>query len=211
MIGHVTRHLVFAVLLLGPGTLAAEPPTINPFGRAPTVRDDALPGYVEMSDGTVHPGNLYLTRDKRLEIFDQKLQRQREVPLRALKQIECRVSRQWMEKEWKFKELASEEKMFTGRTYPVREYAHRITLHDDRTITGTLAGIVYLQPASSSSSTRPGASRTGPKQERYLLHKRDKGKIGDKLESLLYVKWIKLGEDALAEGKKRASGSRAKK
>ena len=59
----------------------ADPPAINPFGPKTAVRDDAVPGYIETSDGVIHPGRIYLTRDKRLEIVDEQLQRQREIPL----------------------------------------------------------------------------------------------------------------------------------
>ncbi len=202
---------ITAVLICGASDTPAadEPPVINPFGPRPTVRDDAFPGYVELSDGTIRPGNIYLTRDKRLKIYDEQMKRHREVPLRVVKQIECRVKREWMEKEWKFKELASDEKMYTGRTYPVREYAYQITLGDDRKITGALSGLIYVQPLMSSSpGERPAMS---PKAERYLLHQRDKGKIGDKLESVVYVRFVRLGEEALAEGQKKLAEQEADK
>ena len=188
----------------------ADPPVIDPFGRKPPVREDAVPGYVETSDGAVHPGQIYLTRDKRLKIYDEKLKRQREIPLRVVKQIECRVKKEWIEKEWKFKEAAKAEKMYTGRTYPAREYLHVITLRDDRTITGPLSAIVYVRP-SRAAADEPGRYPARVKPQRYLLHKRDKGKVGDELKSLVYVKVIRLGYDALAEGEKKAAEQRAKK
>ena len=187
----------------------AEPPAINPFGRKPTVREDAVPGYVETSDGAVHPGRIYLTRDKRLKIYDDKLRRQREVPLRAIEQIECKVIKQWMEKEWKFKQLASSEKMYTGRSYPAREYIHVITLAEKRTITGPLSAIVYVDPSPAAAESGSPGARAKP--ERYLLNKRDKGKVGGNLKSLVYVRLIKLGEEALAEGRKKAAEQRTKK
>ena len=204
--------LAVCVLLSSAGQSAggADPPVIDPFGRKPPAREDAVPGYVETSDGAVHPGQIYLTRDKRLKIYDEKLKRQREIPLRAVRQIECRVKKEWIEKEWKFKEAAKAEKMYTGRTYPAREYLHAITLRDKRTITGPLSAIVYVQP-SAAAAGEPGAYRPRTKPERYLLHKRSKGKIGDDLKSLVYVKRIKLGYEALAEGRKKAAEQRAKK
>ena len=96
---------------------AAEPPTIDPFGQAPAAREDGIPGYIELSDGTVRPGLIYLTRDMRLKVYDEQLQRQREAPLQAVKQIECNVKREWMEREWRFKETTSDEKVYTGRSY----------------------------------------------------------------------------------------------
>jgi hypothetical protein len=187
-----------------PSPGASDPPAINPFGPAPSVREDAVPGYVETSDGAIYPGQLYLTRDVRLKIFDEKLQRQREVPWRAVTQIQCQVKREWLEKEWEFKQAASSEKVFTGRSYPAREYLHTITLRDGRTITGPLSAIVYVQ-SDGAAAGQPGGYPARAKPEQYLLHKRDKGKTGDDLKSLVYVKLIKLGDEALAEGRKKAA------
>jgi hypothetical protein len=181
---------------------AAEPPAINPFGNAPTEREDAIPGCLELSDGSIHPGTIYLTREARLKIYDEKLERQREVPLQAIKQIDCTVKKEWMEKEWKFQETTSDEKIFTGRDYPSREYLHTITLKDGRTITGPLSAIVYVKPnPDKSKATEAAGEQSEP--ERFLLNKRNKGEIGETLKSLVYVKRIKLGEDALVEGLKR--------
>ena len=196
----VLRAVVAVVLAVAMLPVAAgEPPVINPFGQAPSQREDAVPGYVELSDGTIHTGQIYLTRDKRLQVYDEKMKRQREVPLRVVKQIECKVAKEWMEKQWKFKDAASSEKMYTGREYPARQYVHTITLQDGRTITGPLSGVVYVQP-------QPDRQRSQP--ERFILHKRAKGQLDEKLESLKYVKRIKLGTDALAEGRRKAGQRR---
>jgi len=196
-----------AIAPAGPLLGADEPPALNPFGPVKTERDDAVPGYVEMSDGTIHTGNIYMTRDKRLKIYDEGLKRQREIPLRVVKQIECQVKKEWMEKEWRFKELALDEKYYTGRTYPAREYLHTITLRDDRTIAGPLAEIIYVQPYIYSPSD-PRSYRPDVKPLRFLFHKRDKGEVGTDLKSLAYVKVVKLGEEALEEGRRKAAAHR---
>ncbi len=187
--------LAVSTILCAAALSAAEPPALNPFGPATSEgqakRNDAVPGCLELSDGSIHPGMIYLTRDKRLKIYDERLERQREVPLQAVKQIECKVKKEWMEKEWKFKETTSDEKILTGRTYPAREYIHTITLRSGRTITGPLAAIVYVQASPQQDA------------ERFLLNKRNKGEAGKTLKSLIYVKRIKLGEDALEDGKKK--------
>lgn len=185
-------------------TWAADPPALNPFGPVRRDRDDAVPGYIEMSDGKIYPGSIYMTRDKRLKIYEDKTKRQREVPLRVVKQIDCWVLEEWMEREWRFKELALNEKYYTGREYPAREYRHAITLQDGRMIAGPLAEIVYVRPfAESPQPGQPLAANLKP--ERFLLHKRDKGEIDTEMEALRYVKLIKLGAEALAEGRKRAA------
>jgi hypothetical protein len=192
--------LVTAAVLLVPmlSSWGEEPPAINPFSPRVTQREDALPGYLELFDGSVHPGRLYLTRDARLKIFDDQKKQHREFPLSAIQRIDCTVKQEWFEKEWRFKENASDEKYFTGRTYPAREYIHKITFRDSRTIQGPLSGIVYVQGESNDEARK------------FLLHKRDKGAPGTDLKSLLYVRSIRLGDDALEEGRRRAAKNRAK-
>ena len=190
---------------------ADEPPVINPFGPAPAQREDAVPGYVELSDGKICAGQVYLTRDARLKINDEKLQRQREVPLSAVKRIDCAVKKEWMEKEWKFKELTKDEKMYTGRSYPSREYVHTVTLSDGRTIAGELSAIVYVEPPSYAP-VKPGEVRPEVKTEKFVLNKRNKGEIGQDLKSLVYPKSIKLGKEAYEEGiRKTAEKGKEKK
>ena len=202
-------RLLVALSLSAASAVASESQAINPFGPVKQDRDDAVPGYLELSDGSIHVGNIYMTRDKRLKLYDESLQRQREIPLRVVREIECTVQKEWMEKEWKFKELALDEKMVTGRVYPSREYVHTVTLQDGRTISGPLAEIIYVQPFTQSPAG-PTAYRPDVQPQRFFLHKRDKGEIGTTLKSLKYVKRIKLGEEAVEEGKKKAARYRPK-
>ncbi len=205
-------RLVFAagiMLCYARSATAQEPPPINPFARPAADREDAVPGYIELSDGSIHPGLIYLTRDKRLKIADEQFERQREVPLSAVKQIDCTVKKEWLEKEWKFKELTKDEKMFTGRTYPVREYEHTIMLNDGRSISGGLSAIVYIQPIEKDQG-KSGASGPELKAEQFILNKRNKGQVGENLHSLVYVKSIKLGKEAYEEGVRKAAGDEIK-
>lgn len=192
----------------------AEPPALNPFkvggGSAPGTQDreDAIPGYIEMSNGSIHYGRIFLTRDKRLQVNDEEMQREREIPLQPVEKIESKVIWESMEKEWRFKELASDEKLYTGRSYPARKCSYTVTLKSGKTISGALSGIVFLIPGDYG----PGKGGETPKArepERYLIHKRDKGEIGQTLATLLYVKTIKLGEEAFEEGRRRAGGRSA--
>lgn len=191
---------------------AEEPPALNPFAPVKQDRDDALPGYLEMSDGTVFVGSIYMTRDKRLKLEDRQAGgddvRQREIPLRVVKQIECRVEKEWLEKEWRFKEAALDEKVYTGRTYPARVYAHTVTLKDGRKLSGSLGEIIYVRPFASRGG--PRADQETPEPQRFLLHKRDKGEVGKDLKSLVYVRLVKLGPDAVEEGRQRAAKQAAK-
>lgn len=206
-----SRTLRAAVAILAtlaglPSLRAAEPPAMNPFGQTPTEREDAVPGFLELSDGSIHAGMIYLTRDKRLQVYDKEMQRQREIPLHVVKKIECSVKKEWLEKEWRFKESANDEKVYTGRSYPAREYLHTITLNDGRTISGPLSAIVYVQPPQYNP-VRPEDRQPPVQPEQFLLSKRSKGEMGKTLKSLVYVKRIKLGKDAVEEAKKGSAAA----
>lgn len=232
-----SMRVVFSAAIAGmvlsacsfPGASRAEdPPAINPFGSVKRDRDDAIPGYIEMSDGRVWVGTIYMTRDKRLKLEDVQRQvgtndaapssdgasdensekRQREIPLCAVRQIEAQVEKEWMEKEWRFKEMAADEKYYTGRSYPARKYVYAVTLKDGRKLTGPLAEIIYIKPFLPTTGALP---RDDSEPLRLMLHKRDKGEPGTTLKALTYVKRIKLGDDAVVEGKKKTKAKQKSK
>lgn len=129
---------------------AGEPSALNPFGQGDAGGEaggrEVFPGRIEMSDGTIHPGFLYLTREKRLEMYDKERKRRRQIPLNRVVSIEAVVKKEWMEKEWRFKELADNEKMYTGREYPVRMLDYTVTLDDGKEFDGP-AFVPDLSPA----------------------------------------------------------------
>jgi hypothetical protein len=108
------------------------------------------------------------------------------------------VLKEWVEEEWRFKENASDEKYFTGRTYPAREYTHKITLHNGQKIEGTLSGIVYVRAPSAEEP------------QRFVLHKRDKGEPGTELKDLVFVRSIQIGARAFEEGTRKAAKDQTK-
>lgn len=63
----------------------------NPFaaGEQAVYRKDAVPGCVELSDGTKRAGSIYTTRAKRLKIFNLKRKIYEFVPVPACKRIEA--------------------------------------------------------------------------------------------------------------------------
>ena len=196
------------VLLFSVAFAVAEPQALNnPLGRRESsVREDTMPGYIEMSNGEIFPGLLYITRDRRLEIYDVELKRQRTIPIGRIATIETNVEREWMEKEWRFKELASDEKMFTGKEYPSRMFTYTLTFDDGRELEGPLSGIIYVQRLEEGEDASVGHI---PERdaERYYFRKRDSEKtnVGKKLPDIHYVKFVKLGDEALEEGLKKAA------
>jgi hypothetical protein len=168
--------LVFCTSVLS----AAQPPALNPFRRPEAARPEGVSGRVLLSDDRQLTGQVYLTRGARLKIYDAQTERQREVPLSEIQRIQAVVAGEWLEKEWRFRENANNEKVYTGRSYPVREYRHVLTLAGGQKLEGTLSAVLYVQAEGAASPTK------------LLLHKRHKGDPGNSLEALVYVREVVL-------------------
>ncbi len=172
------------------GESPPERPPAGPFELEPSVlRRDAVPGYIELSDGRKIPGKIYTTRARRLEIFNLERERTEHVPVPAVKEIEAVVEWARIERQWRFKEPGNPEKVYSGRTYPARMLAWRLTLRNDHVITGHILG----QPLYV---TREGET------ERWVLHKRQKGPIGTELDELLYIRRVVFGKPAYTKAVK---------
>jgi len=148
-------------------------------GAGPT-RGDAVPGAVALSNGLKVPGYLYTTRAKRLKIYNLDRQVHEYVPVPACRRIQAVVEWARVDKQWRFKEAGSTEKVQTGKSYPVRSLAWRLTLRNGHEIVGHILGQpLYLEHHG--------------KRERFILHKRQKGPLGQTLEDLVYLDRVEFG------------------
>ncbi len=179
--------LVAAVAVVAGGRRAAaqEPQPIHPFGPRRSVPTEARPGVVRLSDGNALYGQLYLTPGKRWRFYDEKLKRYIELPLRVIERVEVTVAREWLEKEWRFREAASNEKVYTGRKYPARVLHYKITLINGRQLEGRGSTVLYAKV--------PGARRA----RKLILRERQKGKPGQTLKQLVYVREIDFRAEAV--------------
>ena len=165
-----------------------EPPAVNPLGRGDRFgRRDALPGIVILSDGKMLPGGLYTTRDKNWEVWVQSQQRWRHIPPIAVLSIRAVVVEEKADREWRWKEMGSDEKVFTGRTRPTRRLEWTFHLIDGSYLTGSVKG----QPLWVESAQK----RHGP----FVLHERSAGNYGQSLKDLVYVKQVVISRRAMQQ------------
>lgn len=164
----------------------------SPFAATPQNRPDAQPGYIELSDGTVLPGTIYTTREKPFSVFEAASNSFRRIPPVIVRRIDAEVVWERDEPDWRWKEGGSDEKIYTGRTYPARMLRYTFTLVNGQKIAGTVQQPIYVQPAGGGDPIQ------------FILHERDKGPLDSKLSQLVYVKRVELGGDALARGKELA-------
>ncbi|MBL7140271.1 MAG: hypothetical protein ISS74_05110 [Planctomycetes bacterium] len=168
----------------GPEPDAGASPA-SPFGpgREGPSRDDGVPGYVELSTGLKVPGHIYTTRAKRLKVYNIRRQVYEYIPVPALRSVEVVIEWEREEKQWRFKEAGNPEKVYTGKSYPVRSLAWRLTLRNGHEVVGHMLG-------------EPIYAEHSGKRERFILHQRDKGPLDATLKDLVYIRRIEFGPKA---------------
>ena len=145
----------------------------------------ALPGVIELSDGTVLAGMMWAAGDEPLAVYVEAEQRWRRVPLAAALSITAVVVAERMEDVWRWRATGSPERVYTGEQYPFRRLEWTITLADGSEITGVIKGqAIYV-----SALAGPGGTR--------VLAERTKGEVGQSLDDLIHVQRIIISRDAM--------------
>ena len=158
---------------------AATQPTTTPLALRGGENDDAREGTIELSDGKTIRGRIATTAEKPVRVWVEAEKQYEDIPFSMIKTIEASVVWERDEREWRFKASGSDVKEYSGKTYPARETSYKITLSDGQTFEGGVVAPLYVTDAD-------GATKT------YVLHKRDKGEVGQTLGQLVYVKRVSL-------------------
>ncbi len=144
-------------------------------------RDWVVSGTVRTSDGKTASGLLYTTLGKALKIYDPEKKKFVKFTLNEIKRIDVAIEIEKEEPYWYWKESGSDEKVYTGKTYPWRKYITTVTFSSGKKVGGYLSGLIYLEKDG--------------RKTRYTLHKRQKGKEGQKPKDLLYVTSVTIGSN----------------
>lgn len=159
-----------------PATRPSAPAT-RPAGFAPRKNPEARQGKIHLSSGKVVAGPLATTREKPLRVWDDKDKEYRDIPLALIQSMEAKILWEREEKEWHFKETGSDLKEYSGKTYPARELQYVVKLINGQTLTGGIVAPLYLGDQDP---------------QLYVLNKRQKGELGQRLKDLVYIKRVEL-------------------
>jgi hypothetical protein len=154
-----------------PATRPAIRPTTSPF--KPAKDDGRRAATMTLSNGEKIKGRFSTTLARPFRVFDAEKKEYRDVPFALIKSIQAKVIWERDEKEWHFRESGSDIKEYSGKTYPARETQYIFTLTNGQTLSGAVAGPLYLQ--------------TDGDDKIFILHKRDKGEVGQTLKQLVYI------------------------
>jgi len=162
------------------GAAKQEKPASQPSPFANKPSPDTREGTITLSNGEKIHGKLSHTAEKPVRVWIEAKGEYRDIPYKLIAKFEARVTSEYDEKEWHFKESGSDIKEFTGKSYPVRETLYTLTLVNGQTVTGGIVEPIYLE------------RREGPYT--FSLLKRDKGQVGQTLKQLVFVQKIEFDE-----------------
>ena len=171
-----------------PASRPADPP--NPFG--PRALPPGQVGTIKLSDGTLLAGYIHLKGKEAFRIFDRDEEKWIEMPLKYVLAIKARILEEHDEREWCWREGGLNDKVYTGRGYVWRKYAHTFEIADGTKINADASGALYIRLLGEKRSRR------------HIFHMRQKSKMGEGAETLSYMTEIRL------ENKKRRRRVRRK-
>lgn len=161
-------------------THASTAPTTRPAtapagARSPLLKPAAevLLGKITLSSGEELAGQISSTAGKPLRVWVEAQHEYVDMPLSEVKEVRATVIWERDEAEWHFIASGSDVKEYTGKTYPARETTYTFVTSDGREIAGSVVAPIYV--------------RTPDGERMLVLHKRDKGAIGQTLADLIFI------------------------
>ncbi len=160
------------------GPVATQPTTAPTSPLVDRQQATARTGTITLSDGSKLVGEIATTADRPLRVYDDQAKQYVDVPIDDVVSIKASVVWERDEQEYQFKTSGSDEKVYSGKTYPARELRYTITTTDSGKVSGEIAAPIYLKKDDS--------------RQTFILHKRDKGEVGQTLKQLVFVQSIEM-------------------
>jgi hypothetical protein len=136
-------------------------------------------GTVELSTGQILRGQIWTTQQTPFRVWLKKLKQYRDIDIRLVREIVGSIRYSKQIRQYKFQQMGSDIKLYTGRTRPRIGYRFTFKLIDGRQITGTVIAPIYIRTADGRNYF-------------YLLKKRIEGKLGQKASSIAYIRQIRF-------------------
>jgi len=182
-----------------PDAKPPEPGHVNPFRRRAAFPKYARPARITFSDGTVLEGHVWARADKPLRIYNRAEKAHEDYFLSDLKRIDVKPEVEHFERDWRWKNQGSSEKVFLDTGYLWAQYLTTLTLADGSKVVGDCVAQFYIQLLDG-------------KRKKWVLYKKLNNrkpagvpnKKREEQQPLVYVKSVEFTDDFLKkpEGEK---------
>jgi hypothetical protein len=167
---------------------AADIPTTDPavdaLGTIHKAQDpeEARQGTLTLSDGTVLKGKIWTTLKTPFRVFVDETKMYNDIDMALVKHLEVIVDAANMEDDWRWLKEGSDQKIMTGKKYPLVQLRYKFALVNDQVITGGVVAPIFID--------------AGPKVISVALYKKKQGTFDQTMKDVLYVKSITFDEAA---------------
>jgi hypothetical protein len=177
----------------------SRPGHVNPFRDKPKLPPYARPARITYSDKKVLEGSVWARSDKPLRVFNRAAKAHQDYFLSDLKRIDVAPESENFERDWRWKNQGSSEKVFLDTGYFWNQYVTTFTLTNGEKPAGDCSGQFTIQ--------LPDGQR-----ESWFLYKRQSGgddrtkahKKREETEALVYVKSVEFIEDSPKKGEQKS-------
>jgi len=165
---------------------------VNPFGEKAKLPKYARPARITYSDKKVVEGFVWHRGDAPARIFNRAKRAHEDYFLSDLKRIDVTPESENFERDWRWKNQGSSEKVYLDTGYFWNQYITTFTLTSGEKVAGDCSGQFYIQLLDG-------------KRESWFLYKRQSGrelpgvphKKREELQPLVYVKSVEFTDDFL--------------
>ncbi|MCU0727432.1 MAG: hypothetical protein MUE73_16865 [Planctomycetes bacterium] len=155
---------------------------------AARAEEPRAPGKVVFSDGSFLAGAIRTTEGKPLRLIEGGTARRLDLAVTEIARLTIRVTHEEEYRVWRWVEDGSREKVFTGETYPKREFETEVTLVNGETRRGSLVAVLYVYEEGSE------------KPRKVILKDKDQGEVGQTLADRRYVEAVEFATPPAPEG-----------
>ena len=146
-------------------------------GKVPAGSRD---GVIVLNGGQTVEGRIWTTLETPLRVWVEETKSYRDLDLGLISKVEVKVISEGMEDDWRWLKEGSDQKIFSGKKYPLVELEYVFTLVNGQRVEGGVVAPIYVVEEG-----------TGRKRS-LALYKKYKGKLDETLKDVAYVKTMEL-------------------
>ncbi|MEI7766403.1 MAG: hypothetical protein WCJ97_03075 [Phycisphaerae bacterium] len=171
-----------------PQTATQPISTSQPAESAP---ERARLGIIVLSDQTRLAGPIWTTLATPLRVWEADQKVYHDVDWDVVAKIEVVDPKSTMEDDWRWLKEGSNEKVLSGKQYPLVQASYRLTLTQGEVVLGTVVA--------------PISCLVRGQRVNLALHKKWQGELGQKLSDLRYISSIELAPAATTAPARRST------
>lgn len=140
----------------------------------------ARAGEIVLNNGETVSGEIWTTLGTPLRVWVEARKSYVDVDLGEVSRIEVKVVHEGMEDDWRWLKEGSDQKVYSGKKYPLVELEYVFTLVNGQTVAGGVVAPIYIVE-----------NGTG-KRRALALYKKYKGKLDETLKDVAYIRTVEL-------------------